>query len=37
MSLRKEKLQKLVTIGGFADELALISESLLEPCAQQSV
>lgn len=30
MSLRKEKLQKLIVIGGFADELALISESLLD-------
>lgn len=29
MSLRKEKLKKIIAIGGFADELALISESLL--------
>lgn len=30
MSLRKQKLKNLVEVGGFADELALISESLLD-------
>ena len=30
MSLQKEKLQKLIVIGGFADELALVRESLLD-------
>jgi predicted Zn-ribbon and HTH transcriptional regulator len=30
MSLRREKLQKLIKIGGFVDELTRISESLLD-------
>ena len=30
MSLSKDKLQKLIEIGGFADDLALIQASLLD-------
>lgn len=37
MSLRQEKLQKLVEIGGFADELALIAESMTDAFAVRSV